>query len=222
MSTATIFVCEDDATLRGSLVRSLREEQFDAQGVGRGAELLRLLGGGTQAKGNACVIDIGLPDCDGRDLCQAMRSRGLDLPVIFLTAKIALPDRLSGFAAGGDDYLGKPFAFAELLARLEALLRRRHEHLHTELELDPGAHTLRCHETIVYLTPTEFHLLACLVGAGEAAVSRKALLRAGWPTGARMAENTLDAYVAHLRHKLASLDGAPRIATVRGVGYRLT
>lgn len=218
----TIFICEDDATLRRSLERGLLEEGYAVQGAGGGAELLRLLGKATLAPQSACVIDIGLPDCDGRDLCQAVRSRGFEMPVLFLTAKTALPDLLAGFAAGGDDYLGKPFAFPELLVRLEALLRRRQDRsTHTELELDPTSHTLRCGQEVTYLTPNEFRLLAALIGAGEATVRRQTLIRAAWPAGAQVAQNTLDAYVAHLRHKLAALPGAPRILTVRGVGYRV-
>ena len=222
METPRIFVCEDDGALRGSLVRGLREEGYDAQGAERGRALLELLSDDPGSP-SACVIDIGLPDCDGRDLCQAIRSRGLNVPVLFLTAKTALADRLAGFAAGGDDYLGKPFAFAELLARLNALLRRGLQGAGSStFSLDPTTHALVMGSESLYLTPTEYRLLACLAGAHDGAASRLTLIRTAWPAGAQVAENTLDSYMTRLRHKLGAAVDAPQIMTLRGAGYRLT
>src|SRR5580765_1298559 len=117
----SILVVEDDDELRGVLARGLREEGFAVEGVATGAAVLDRV---EQVVPDALVIDIGLPDADGRDVCQALRARGIQTPVLFLTARDALVDRIAGFDAGGDDYLAKPFAFAELVARLEALLRR--------------------------------------------------------------------------------------------------
>src|SRR4051795_6224533 len=116
-----ILVVEDDAELLELLLRGLREEGFKAIGASSGHQALE------RAAANeldALVVDVGLPDADGRDLCHALRARGLSAPVLFLTARDAVPDRLSGFAAGGDDYIGKPFVFEELVARLRAWLRR--------------------------------------------------------------------------------------------------
>jgi DNA-binding response OmpR family regulator len=115
-----LLVVEDDSELRSLLVRGLSEEGFDVQAVGDAAAALAR----ARDVPDALVIDIGLPDADGRDLCQALRARGVDAPVIFLTARDAMFDRLSGFSAGGDDYVTKPFRFDELVARLRALLRR--------------------------------------------------------------------------------------------------
>ena len=112
METATIFICEDDGILRRNLAKGLAEEGYRTLAADCGTAFLKLLDDDPKAQPGACVIDIGLPDCDGRDLCQALRSRGVGAPVLFLTAKSALADRLAGFAAGGDDYLGKPFAYA--------------------------------------------------------------------------------------------------------------
>jgi two-component system response regulator MprA len=168
-------------------------------------------------------VDIGLPDADGRDVCQALRGNGCLAPVLFLTARDSLAERLSGFDAGGDDYVTKPFAFAEVVARLVALLRRAGATGAVEaagLRLDPVAHSVTHEEASAPLTPTEFRLLARLLAAPGAAVRRQELVRAGWPYGAVVRENTLDAYVARLRKKLGALDGPP-IATVHGVGYRL-
>ena len=217
----SIVIVEDDDELRTVLARGLREEGFSVEGVATGAQLLDRV---EQATPDAFVIDIGLPDSDGRDLCQALRARGVEAPVLFLTARDALVDRIAGFDAGGDDYLAKPFAFVELAARLQALLRRGGGDLaleHGGLRLDPVSHTVADETTSIDLTPTEFRLLARLLARPGEAVRRRDLVRAGWPHGAIVRENTLDAYVARLRRKLAQLGDAPEIATVHGVGYRV-
>src|SRR5204863_2948601 len=116
-----IVIVEDDDELRTVLARGLREEGFSVEGVASGAQLLERI---EEATPDAFVIDIGLPDADGRDLCQALRARGVEAPVLFLTARDALVDRIAGFEAGGVDYLAKPFAFVELAARLQDLLPR--------------------------------------------------------------------------------------------------
>jgi two-component system, OmpR family, response regulator len=170
------------------------------------------------------VIDIGLPDTDGRDVCQALRARGITAPVLFLTARDSLPDRLSGFRVGGDDYLTKPFAFAELLARVEALMRRSGVERSLEaggLILDPAKHAVSYGDVTVPLTPTEFRLLAKLAASPGEAIRRKVLIDTAWAHGAIVYDNTLDAYIARLRRKVCSIPGAPQIVTVRGVGYSL-
>jgi two-component system, OmpR family, response regulator len=217
----SILVVEDDAELRGVVARGLREEGFDVQGVATGAELLERI---EKLAPDALVIDIGLPDTDGRDLCQALRVRGIQAPVLFLTARDALVDRIAGFDAGGDDYLAKPFAFVELVARLEALLRRSGGDGTIEaagLRLDPVSHAAADRSGEITLTPTEFRLLARLMSRPGEAVRRRDLVRAGWPHGAIVRENTLDAYVARLRRKLKRLEQGPEIVTVHGVGYRI-
>jgi len=217
----SILVVEDDDELRGVLGRGLREEGFAVEVAATGAELLERI---EQAAPDALVIDIGLPDADGRDLCQALRARGIDSPVLFLTARDALVDRIAGFDAGGDDYLAKPFAFVELVARLEALLRRSGGDGVLDaagLRLNPVSHSAADGSREVALTPTEFRLLARLMSRPGEAVRRRELVRAGWPHGAIVRENTLDAYVARLRRKLKGLERAPEIATVHGVGYRI-
>jgi two-component system, OmpR family, response regulator len=217
----SILVVEDDDELRGVLGRGLSEEGFSVEVVATGADLLALVG---RVPPDAFVIDIGLPDTDGRDLCQALRARGIQAPVLFLTAHDLLVDRIAGFDAGGDDFLGKPFAFVELVARLQALLRRSGGDGRVEaagLELDPVTHSVGDGVGQVALTPTEFRLLARLLARPEEAVRRRDLTRAGWPHGAIVRANTLDAYVARLRRKLKQLPAAPEIATVHGVGYRI-
>jgi two-component system response regulator MprA len=217
----TIMVVEDDDELRGVLLRGLREEGFVAEPAATGADALDRAG---RAVPDAFVIDIGLPDSDGRDLCQALRAKGVQAPVLFLTARDALVDRIAGFDAGGDDYLAKPFAFVELVARLQALLRRSGSDGGLDaagLHLDPVSHSVGDGSRTVALTPTEFRILARLLSRPGEAVRRRDLVRAGWPHGAIVRDNTLDAYVARLRRKLREFVRPPHIATVHGVGYRI-
>jgi two-component system response regulator MprA len=215
------LIVEDDAALRGVLVRSLRAEGFDASAVATGRDLLERAAG---AEPDALVIDIGLPDADGRDLCQALRSQGVQAPVLFLTARDALTDRLSGFSAGGDDYVTKPFDIEEVVVRLQALLRRAGSEPGFEvsgLQLDPSELTVRSGDEQRPLTPTEFRLLAALAARVGKATSRRELIRTAWPHGAIVHDNTLDVYIARLRRKLRTLPQSPTIATVHGLGYRL-
>jgi two-component system response regulator MprA len=217
----TVLIVEDDPELRGLLVRGLREEGFTVEAVPTGAYALERV---EDVRPDVLVIDIGLPDTDGRDLCQAIRARGIQTPVLFLTARDALVDRVAGFDAGGDDYVSKPFALVELIARLHALVRRGGTEAAVEavgLRLDPLTHSVSAADVEVPLTPTEFRILARLLTRPGEAVRRRDLVRAGWPHGAIVRENTLDAYVARLRKKLRELNGAPEIGTVHGVGYRL-
>src|SRR5690349_19619686 len=185
----SIVLVEDDDDLRHVVMRGLREEGFTVTGVATGAQLLEQIEGGAP---DALVIDIGLPDADGRDLCQALRARGIQAPVLFLTARDALVDRIAGFDAGGDDYLPKPFAFVELVARLQALLRRSAGDgalVAGALRLDPVTHAAGDGREEVALTPTEFRILARLLTRPGEAVRRRDLVRAGWPHGAIVREN---------------------------------
>lgn len=217
-----VIVLEDDADLRTLLVRGLREEGFGVTSAGSATELLVRMPESDDP--DVLVVDIGLPDADGRDVVQALRARGVAAPVLFLTARDALHDRLSGFAAGGDDYLTKPFAFAELVARLRALMKRGGSDLSTRvgaLTLDPGRHAVFSGGAGAELTPTEYRILARLAARPGDAVRRRQLVEAAWPHGAIVHDNTLDVYIARLRRKLGSLPEAPQIATVHGVGYSL-
>jgi two-component system response regulator MprA len=227
---ARVLLVEDDAALRGVVARGLREASLEVVTAGDGTTALRTLGGGPGTDFAAVVLDIGLPDSDGRDVCQALRARGIDVPVLFLTARDQLHDVLAGFAAGGDDHLAKPFHISELLARLTAMIRRgtpRPVAEPGELRLDPADHGLVGPSGREPLTPTEYRILAALMGASGQVVRRRALVAAGWPHGAQVAENTLDQYVARLRRKLAAVTGdggepgeERGIGTVHGVGYR--
>jgi two-component system response regulator MprA len=219
-----VLVVEDDHGLRDVLARGLRERGFTVVTAADGASALRSAADGRY---DAAVLDIGLPDADGRDVCQAMRADGMTAPILFLTARDAVGDRLSGFAAGGDDYLGKPFHLAELVARLDAAIRRSGstqttDDLVGDLRADPAGHDLTGPGGTTALSPTEFRLLTRLLAAPRAVVRRQELVAAGWAHGSFVADNTLDQYVAKLRRKLDEVGSAQRIVTVRGVGYRIS
>lgn len=149
----------------------------------------------------------------------------IPLPVIFLTAHHGLTDRLSGFSAGGDDYLSKPFHLAELAARLRAALKRATPPpiaTAGDLVLDAVRHLVTVQGVRVDLTPTEFRLLAALMAAAGGIVRRRELVRAGWHEGAQVHDNTLDQYLTRLRRKLRAAGSDRTIATARGIGHRLT
>jgi two-component system response regulator MprA len=216
-----VGICEDDAGLRSVLSRALTSEGFEVRATANGREAVQVFSADPPA---LLVLDIGLPDADGRDVCQALRSHGVTCPVLFLTARDALTDRLSGFHAGGDDYLTKPFALAELLVRVDALLRRgspEHPPPGGGLWLDPATHAVRFGDRTEALTPTEFRLLAALTAHPGDVVRRRELVATAWPDGAIVNDNTLDAYIARLRRKLRDVGSEQEIVTARGVGYAL-
>ena len=221
MTDPRVLIVEDDTELSELLARGLREEGFAPTVALRGTDALARV---EESPPDVLILDIGLPDSDGRDVCQAIRSRGIQAPVLFLTARDALTDRLAGFSAGGDDYLTKPFAVEELVARVRALVRRAGVDSAIEvgtLRLDPVTHSVECGGTSASLTPTEFRLLAALAARPGEIVRRHQLVEAGWPAGAMVHDNTLDVYLARLRRKLRHLPDAPRISTAQGVGYSL-
>jgi two-component system OmpR family response regulator len=220
--TPTAGLCEDDDELRGILRQALEREGFTVRATTNGTDAVTAF---AEDPPDVLILDVGLPDADGRDVCQALRARGVTAPVLFLTARDALSDRLSGFHAGGDDYLTKPFALAELLVRVAALQRRAPEPaapaVPGALTLDPALHAITSGEQRIALTPTEFRLLAALAAQPGKVVRRAALVAAGWPDGAIVHDNTLDAYLARIRRKLREAGADEAVHTLRGVGYEL-
>jgi two-component system response regulator MprA len=214
-------VVEDDSDLQRLLRKGLGEEGFIVTTAHSGREALAAAEADPP---DLIVLDIGLPDSDGRDLCQALRSHRVGAPIVFLTARDAATDRISGFGAGGDDYVTKPFEFAELVARLRALARRSPfdpADRAGDLRLDPLTHTAEAADASVPLTPTEFRLLGVLVSRAGETVRRRDLVAAAWPAGAIVHDNTLDVYVGKLRRKLAELESEAWIHTAHRIGYRL-
>ena len=218
-----VGICEDDAALRRVLRKALELAGHECLVAHSGAEAINLFG--ADADLDVVIMDIGLPDADGRDVCQALKSGGQGAPVLFLTALGATHERLAGFSSGGDDYVAKPFEIKELLARV-AVLGRRGRQLATRadssgLVLDPTTHTLRTKGGEVLLSPTEYRMLAAIAGRPGEVVRRRAVIAAAWPDGAIVSENTVDSLMRRLRTKLAEVDAPASIETVRGIGFRL-
>ncbi len=215
-------MCEDQEPIRRVLVRGFREAGHDVVVAHDGGEALRLLG--APAALDVVVMDIGLPDADGRDVVHALKSGGQHAPVLFLTALSDTHDVISGFAAGADDYVAKPFDLRVLLLRVEAMGRRRVAPVRAAsgLVLDPVAHAVRTEHGQVLLTPTEFRLLAAITSRPDEVVRRRAVVAAAWPDGASVSENTIDSFIRRVRAKLESVDSPVSIETVRGVGFRLS
>lgn len=216
-----VGVCEDDASIRRLLARALEYAGHEVRTAHGGAEALRLFGADSNV--DVVIMDIGLPDSDGRDVVQALRSAGQHAPVLFLTALGGLHDRLSGFHAGGDDYVAKPFEIKELMVRLEALGRRARPAPPglASLVLDPAGHGVRTRDAEVLLTPTEFRMLAAITSRPGEVVRRRTVVAAAWPDGAVVSENTIDSFIRRIRTKLASIDAPVSLETVRGVGFRI-
>jgi two-component system response regulator MprA len=218
-----VLIAEDDRAVRDSVGRALELEGYDVTGVGNGADALARLGDGGV---DVAVVDIGMPDVDGLSVCRSLRARGDRTPVLVLTARHEVADRVAGLDAGADDYLVKPFALDELLARLRALLRRTApEEDDTgplrlgDLELDPASRQVRRDGRELSLTKTEFDLLELLVRNAGIVLPREVIYERIWGYDFETTSKTLDVYVGYLRRKTED-DGRPRLVhTVRGVGY---
>lgn len=217
-----ILLVEDDPGIGRFVTRGLTACGYRVAWERDGSRALELLAGDGFS---AALIDLGLPDCDGLDLCRTLRSTGRQVPVLMLTARGALQDRLDGFAAGADDYLPKPFAFDEMVARLNAIVRRGAPAAPAEprfgtLSIDVSRGAAKVGEENVTLSRREFALLSALVAQGGGVVTRTALVQAVWGSE-EISDNALDVYISYVRRRLSRHLGAPTIATARGVGFRL-
>ncbi len=224
--TGGILVVEDDARVAESLQRGLGEAGFAVATAGRLAEADERLAQGVPA---LVVLDLNLPDGDGRTWLRRVRSAGQRMPVIILTARDTLPERVAGLEEGADDYLTKPFAFAELLARIRARLRNAANQVDGDvlrvgdLEIDRLRRQVRRAGRPVELTAREFDVLALLAQWRGQPVSRDLLAREVWKVNRRLTplDNVIDVHLSHLRDKLDQDQPAKLIQTVRGVGFRL-
>lgn len=220
-SEVRILVVEDETRLREVIVRALVEEGHVVDSVGDGEEASYMVG---EVAYDALVLDWMLPGLTGVELCRSMRDREDWTPVLMLTARDAIEDRIQGLDAGADDYLVKPFALTELAARLRAVGRRGAKPKPVllsvgDIELDPAAHSVKVGDEPVILTAKEFALLEFLLRRPDQVLSRSALLEGVWDFAYDGASNVVDVYVGYLRKKLG--DEGARIEAVRGVGYRL-
>jgi DNA-binding response OmpR family regulator len=221
-----VLVVEDETRLRQLLGRLLREEQHVVELAVTGREVLEL---GADGRGlDAIVLDVMLPDISGLEVARRLRAARSVVPILMLTARDAVEDRVAGLDAGADDYLVKPFAFAELTARLRALARRSAPAAHAgtvlscgPIRLDEASRRVLVAGRPIELSAREFALLECLLRHPDQVFTRDQLLDHAWPFGVAVTLNSVDAYVAFLRRKLGPA-AAPMLQTVRGVGYRLT
>jgi two-component system, OmpR family, response regulator MprA len=221
----TILVVDDEAAVRDALRRALELEGYEVELATDGLDALtRLEADGPEP--DAVVLDILMPELDGLEVCRRLRRAGRRLPVLMLTARAEVSDRVEGLDAGADDYLVKPFALEELLARLRALLRRASPDgdeplVFGDLELDPATREVRRGGDLIELTRTEFALLELFLRNPRQVLTRSLIFERVWGYDFGTSSNSLDVYIGYLRRKTEA-GGKPRlIQTVRGVGYTL-
>jgi two-component system response regulator MprA len=220
-----ILVVDDERAVRESLRRALELEGYEIELAGDGSEALYRLEGNEEP--DAMILDVLMPGVDGLEVCRRLRGSGSKLPVLMLTARTEVEDRVAGLDAGADDYVTKPFALEELLARVRALLRRTTEEdsgemlRFADLELDPGTRLVKRAERPIELTRTEFSLLELFLRNPRQVLTRSVIFERVWGYDFGFGSNSLDVYIGYLRRKTES-GGEPRlIHTVRGVGYAL-
>ncbi len=218
-----VLVVEDEVKTAGLLKRGLEEEGYAVDVAGDGSNAVWL---GTENTYDAIVLDIMLPDLDGFEVCRRLRAGSRWAPVLMLTARDAVPDRVAGLDAGADDYLTKPFSFSELFARLRALIRRgaaeRPSVLHVgELALDPASKTVSRSGAAIDLTAKEFALLEFFMRHPGEVLTRSRIIEHVWDFAYEGDSNVVDVYVRYLREKIDRPYDRDSIETVRGTGYRL-
>jgi DNA-binding response OmpR family regulator len=219
-----VLVIEDDKAMAGLLQKGLQEENHVVSVAQDGRAGLELA---ADYQFDVIILDWMLPGFDGLEVSRRLRKDGNTTPILMLTARDAVPDIVKGLDAGTDDFLTKPFSFAELLARIRALGRRSKASTHlkrlevADLSLDPSAHRVFRGKQELHLTPTEYRLLEFLIRRQGGAASRRAIVEAVWGLDAEVEENTLDAFIRLLRSKVDFGNKARLIHTVRGFGYRL-
>jgi two-component system response regulator MprA len=219
-----IMVVDDERAVRESLRRALELEGYEIVLAADGAEALSLLSNGKPT--DALILDVLMPGIDGLEVCRTLRRNGNQLPILMLTARAEVENRVAGLDAGADDYVTKPFALEELLARLRALLRRAGpgstEVLRfADIELDPGTREVRRDSEPIELTRTEFSMLELFMLNPRQVLTRSIIFERVWGYDFGFASNSLDVYIGYLRRKTEA-GGRPRlIQTVRGVGYAL-
>ena len=224
-SNSYLAIVDDDAAIRTALGRALRMENYDVELFEDGASALRAV----QLRApDAIVLDLQLPDIDGLEVCRRIRRAGDATPILMLTARDAVNDRVEGLDVGADDYLVKPFDLAELLARLRALLRRRHVTdgddtvlRFEDLTLNPGTREVRRGDRVIELTKIEFDLLELFLQHPRQVLTRDQILDLVWGYTFDSGTNSLAVYIGYLRRKLEESSEPRLIQTVRGVGYAL-
>jgi two-component system OmpR family response regulator len=221
-----VLVVDDEKSISDLIATSLRFVGFDVRTAATGSEALTVA---EEFKPQAVVLDVMLPDLDGFEVCRQLRSEGLNIGVLFLTAKDGMEDKVAGLTIGGDDYMTKPFSLEELVARLRALLRRigvveidtdDEKIRFADLELNEATHEVHRAGQLIEMSPTEFQLLRYLLINADRVVSKSQILDHVWQYDFRGDAGIVETYISYLRKKIDAFD-PPLIHTVRGVGYRL-
>ena len=222
-----VLLAEDDPRIAGFISKGLHEEGYLVQCVTDGEQALEYALADPLTPFDLIILDILLPRRDGLSVCRELRTRNLHAPILLLTALDSLDDRVRGLDSGADDYLVKPFAFPELMARLRALSRRMPitsagaSFQVGDLLLDTASHSARRGNRKIELSPREYHLLEYLMRHTGRAVSRTIILQAIWSFDYDGASNVVDVYVGYLRRKIDHEGETPLVHTVRGVGYKI-
>jgi DNA-binding response OmpR family regulator len=218
-----ILIAEDDAPVAKFLSGGLEAEHFEVQIAGTGGQVLQMM---EQSPCNLLILDLGLPGVSGLDVLRQVRATRPHLPVLIVTGNARIEDRVDGLDSGADDYLTKPFAFTELLARVRALLRRSSLPFEPvlrsrDLELDRVRHSVRRNGRAIELTPKEFALLEYLMLNAGTSVSRSSIIHDVWKLSSDTMTNVVDVYINYLRKKIEAESSEKLIYTVRGAGYRM-
>jgi DNA-binding response OmpR family regulator len=221
-----ILLVEDDERIVDFVQRGLKAEGYAVEVARSGLEAIAL---GTEGKFQAIILDLGLPDLNGRQVCERLRNTGVGTPILMLTARDTVQDKVTGLRSGADDYMTKPFAFEELLARIEVLMRRFGGELKPEIKefqiadliLNGETHEVRRGETLIDLTPKEFALLECFMRMPGKVLSRTRILEQVWGYSADPLTNVVDVYIRQLRRKIDDDYDLKLLKTVRGFGYKL-
>ena len=221
-----VLLVEDDERIVDFVQRGLKAEGYAVEVARSGKEAVAL---GSEGQFQAIILDLGLPDFNGRQVCERLRGNGVATPILMLTARDTVQDKVTGLRSGADDYMTKPFAFEELLARIEALMRRRSGEIKldtkelriADLLLNGETHEVRRGETLIDLTPKEFALLECFMRMPGKVLSRTRILEQVWGYSADPLTNVVDVYIRQLRRKIDDDYELKLLKTVRGFGYKM-
>ncbi len=226
MGYMRVLLVEDDERIVDFVRRGLKAEGYSVEVARNGQEAIPL---GTEGKFQVIILDLGLPDLNGRQICERLRAHGVETPILMLTARDTVQDKVVGLRSGADDYMTKPFAFEELLARIEVLSRRRSGEIKPEsgelriadLVLNRETHEVRRGDTLIDLTPKEFALLECFMRMPGKVLSRTRILEQVWGYSSDPLTNVVDVYIRQLRRKIDEDHDEKLLKTVRGFGYKM-
>lgn len=226
ISYMRVLLVEDDERIVDFVQRGLKADNYKVEVARNGLEAVAL---GSAGAFQVIILDLGLPDINGRQVCEHLRNNGIDTPILMLTARDAVQDKVAGLRSGADDYMTKPFAFEELLARIEVLMRRRGGEIKVEskewriadLVMNSETHEVSRGETPIELTPKEFALLECFMRMQGKVLSRTRILEQVWGYSADPLTNVVDVYIRQLRRKIDDDHDLKLLKTIRGYGYKM-